>query len=506
MELEKYPLAYYVEELAQRDLLKDSAVFDQKNTIVSGITYNSKEVKKNNLFICKGSSFKKEYLEEAIEKGALGYVAEKEYDLDHDFPHFLVTNIRKAMAPIASIFYNHPQDELKLIAVGGTKGKTTTSYFMKSVLDEYLKEKGKKAAGIVSSIITYDGITEEKSQNTTPEAFELIRHLARAVKSGLEYFVLEVSSQALKYHRTDGLFFELGFFLNIDEDHISPKEHPNYEDYLQSKLKMFQQTKNLVINNETSERKRVIERAQAQADRYKTFSLERKEADYFVDEIESKKGAITFTLHSKKWDKNYQISMPGLFNVENASAVIAGSDFLKIPQKIVQKALTDVQVPGRTELYHTRDEKIIGVVDYAHNRLSFERLYKAVKKDYPNRQIISIFGAPGGKALGRSEELGTVAGRYSDFVYLTMDDPEYRQVKDISEEIAVYIEEQDVPYKMIESRPEAIQTAFLEVEKESVILVMGKGQEAANKIKGKSVPYASDGYYVKKYIKEYQQK
>lgn len=506
MTLQNYRLNYYNEELNQLNLLKSTNFFNQKDTIVSGITYNSQDVDVNNLFICKGSAFKVQYLEEAIEKGALGYVSEEKYDLNQDIPHILVTDIRKAMAPIASIFYNYPQEKLKILGIGGTKGKTTTSYFLKAVLDEYLKEQNKKPAGIISSIITYDGINQEESQNTTPEAFELIKHLANGVESGLEYFVLEVSSQALKYHRTDGLNFELGVFLNIDEDHISPIEHPNYEDYLESKLKMFKQTKNLVINNETSEREKVMKKAEKEVENYKTFSMQSQSADYFIDGIKSELVKTYFEVHSKKWDEKYEISMPGLFNVENASAVVAGIDILNISQRFVQKSLVNVKVPGRTEFYQTEDKKIIAVVDFAHNRLSFESLYESVKETYKGYQVVSIFGAPGGKAYGRSKELGTVAGIYSDYVYLTMDDPENEEVMDISENIAVYIKKRNVPYCIIEERKKAINAAFLDVKEKTALLFMGKGHETSLKIKGKQVPYASDSYYVKKFIKAYNDK
>lgn len=503
MILESFHLEYYAEKLKQLDLLASQNLFAKREAVISGVTFNSKDVKKNNLFICKGSNFKVDYLQEALKRGAVGYVSEQEYELGEDIPHILVTDIREAMAPIASVFYNNPQDQIKIIGVGGTKGKTTTSYFIKAMLDEYLKHQNKKPAGLISTIVTYDGIEEEPSKNTTPEALDLIRHLANAVKSGLEYFVVEVSSQALKYHRTAGLPFEVAIFLNIDEDHISPIEHPDYADYLESKLKMFSQTKHLIINNETSEREQVFERAKADAADYQTFSLTTEVADFFAHTIQSDGFKTAFNVRTKDWDKAYELSMPGLFNVENACAVIAVADILQIPQEHVQKVLQAIEVPGRTEVYQTKDRQIIAIVDYAHNRLSFENLFKSVAADYPGYRVVSVFGAPGGKALGRAKELGTVAGMYSDFVYLTMDDPAYQEVREISEEIAMYVEKYDTPYTMIDDRPEAIRTAFMDVREKTILLVMGKGQDATNKIKGKEVPYANDVHYVRKFIAAY---
>ena len=503
MTLESYDLTRYLHELNKLNLIETADLFDQTDKLISGVTYNSKDVQKNSLFICKGANFKVEYLEEALENGAIAYLSEEKYDVDKEVPYILVADIRKAMAPVASLFYNYPQDKIKIIGVGGTKGKTTTSYFVKAVLDEYLSEQNKKPAGLISTIITYDGVQEEASRNTTPEAVELIQHLANAVKSGLEYFVIEVSSQALKYHRTDGIYFDVGIFLNIDEDHISPIEHPNYEDYLESKLKMFRQTKHLIINNETSERERVLQRAEVDAEDYQTFSLISEATNFFADDIHSDGFKTEFSVRSVNWDEDYELSMPGLFNVENAVAVIATADILGIPQKHVRKALAKIEVPGRTELFQTEDEQIISIVDYAHNRLSFERLFESVEKTYPAYRKVSVFGAPGGKASGRARELGTVGGIHSDFVYITMDDPGYEEVIDISEEIAQHVKAHDTPYRIIEDRAEAIETAFKDVKEKTVLLVMGKGQDNSQKIKGKDVPYANDVYYVKKLIEEY---
>lgn len=506
MNLEAYKLQAYVEDLEQRDLLATKDLFDQKDQFVSGVTFYSKDVKENTLFICKGAAFKVEYLEEALNNGAVGYVSEVAYDLGMDVPHILVTNIREAMAPIASLFYNHPQDKITIIGVGGTKGKTTTTYFLKDVLDEYLQAQNKKPAGIISSIITYDGLKEEEAHNTTPEAVELIRHLANAVKSGLEYFVIEASSQAFKYHRTDGITFDVAVFLNIEEDHISPIEHPNYEDYLESKLKMFKQSKQLVINNETSEREKVLERAESDAENYQTFSIQSDAADYFAYAIQSEGFKTTFKVKTNEWQENYELAMPGLFNEANASAVIATADLLNIPQSYVKEALAEARVPGRTEFYQTANQKLVGVVDFAHNRLSFESLCQSVKEIYPNHHIVSVFGAPGGKALGRREELGSVAGKYSDHIYLTMEDPANEEVADIAEEIATHIKKYGTTYSVIEDRVEAIQTAFDEAEDQTVILVTGKGHETSNKVKGKSIPYATDIFHVKKVIEDYNQK
>lgn len=502
MKLKEYNFKHYADVLHSNNLLVEENLFGCDEMVIAGLEFNSLEIAPSTLFVCKGANFKVDYLIDALDKGAIGYISEEKYDFGIEIPHILVSDIRKAMAVVAEIYYNSPQEKLKLIAVGGTKGKTTTTFYIKAIIDEYLKAQGKLPAGLSSTISTYDGFEEEEALNTTPEAMDLQKHLAKMVEAGLEYVVMEVSSQALKYHRTDGLIFDLAIFLNIDEDHISPIEHPNYEDYRASKAKMFSQTKNLILNHEVQEPTYMFEKAK-DAERYYTFSLVSKEADYFASSIETVNLQSHFQVHSENMDETYCLSMPGGFNVENAVSAIAAADILGIPQEYVKSALSKVQVPGRMGVLSTADEKIIAVADFAHNRLSFEQLAKSMRKAYPDHQVISVFGAPGGKALGRREELGSVGGKYSDFVILTMDDPANESVLAISEEIATFVEKEDTPYQIIENRVEAIQAAFKQVKDKTIILVIGKGHEKEMKINGENVPMKSDYEVIQAEIESY---
>lgn len=426
-------------------------------------------------------------------------------DIPDDFPRIIVSDIRKSMALLAEIFYNEPQKKLKIVGIGGTKGKTTTTYYVKAILDAYLEAQGKASAGLISTINNFTGGELEVSKNTTPEAMDLQSYLADAVNSGLEYLVIEVSSQALKYHRTDRVEFDVSIFLNIDEDHISPIEHPNFEDYLESKAKMFKQTKQLVINTETKEADYLFEKAK-DAGKYYSFSLQSKEADYYAYDIETIELESHFKIHSNRIEEEFILGMPGIFNIENALAAAAAIDLLEIPVEYTVQALKDVTVPGRMTIFSTDDKKIIAIADYAHNRLSFESLITSMKKTYPGYKVVSVLGAPGDKAFGRREELGSVAGQYSDYVYITMDDPGSEKVADISKEIAKYVEAADTPYSSIENREEAIQTAFSNIEEKSLILVIGKGHETIMKFADGNVPMKSDEAVLEDLIKEYNNK
>lgn len=504
MLLEHYNLEYYANSLRSKNLLLDEYLLNSEETLVTGLEFHSSKVTSGTLFVCKGANFKKEYLIDALDRGALGYISEEKQNVASDVPYLLVSDIRKAMALLAELFYNSPQDKLTLIGIGGTKGKTTTTYYVKAILDEYLKALGELPAGISSTITTYDGFTEKESTNTTPEAMDLQKHLAKSVQAGLKYMVMEVSSQALKYHRTAGLMFDVSIFLNIDEDHISPIEHPNFADYRESKAKMFEQTRRLVLNHETQEADFMFAKAN-NANEYYTFSIVSDEADYYASEIETVQLKSAFHVRSKNIDETYILSMPGDFNVENAISAIAVADLLGIPQEYAKAALSKVQVPGRMGILSSDDKNVIAVADYAHNRLSFEQLAISMRKAYPNYKVVSIFGAPGGKALGRREELGSVGGKYSDFVILTMDDPAFETVRDISNEMAEYVEKEGTPYLIIENREEAIKEAFNQVDGETILLAIGKGHEKEMKINGQSVPIPSDYEVLQKQIDRYNE-
>lgn len=500
-----YTLNDYTKQLKEEVLLDEATLHDLQDEQVLYLEYNSKKVKPGTLFVCKGAHFKPEYLEEAINRGAIGYVADKKMDVAEDVPSIIVSDIRKAMALLAEKFHNEPHKKLKIVAIGGTKGKTTTTYYVKSILDAYLEAARKAPAGLISTINNFTGDKYVESTNTTPEAMDLQELLADAVEAGLEYLVMEVSSQALKYHRTDRVEFDVSIFLNIDEDHISPIEHPNFEDYLESKAKMFAQTKQLVINKETREAEYLFKKAE-DAKEYYSFSLDSKEADYYAYDIETIELESHFKIHSDKIEEDFILGMPGRFNIENALAAAAAIDLLGIPVEYTVEALKKVTVPGRMTIFSTNDKQIIAIADYAHNRLSFENLITSMKKTYPEYKVISILGAPGDKAFGRREELGSVAGEYSDYVYITTDDPGSEEVSVISKEIAQYVEAAGTLYASIEDREAAIQAAFENIEEKTLILAIGKGHETIMRFAHGNVPIKSDEAVMEDLIKAYDRR
>lgn len=504
-EMKFYTMQDYVKRLEERGMLAACELYGKEEHVIKNLTYNSKEVSEDTLFICKGAAFKPVYLRESVEKGAVAYISEKTFELDTEVPYILVHDIRKAMSVLANMFYNNPWEDLNLVGVGGTKGKSTSVYYMKAIVDDYQEALGKKDSAVISSIDIYDGKSKVESHITTPEAVELQQHFRNALDCGMEYAQMEVSSQALKYHRVDDMRFDVGIFLNVSEDHISPIEHADFEDYLSSKMLMFAKTKTAVINLEADCIDRILEEAKA-AEEVLTFSTKNADADFYAYNIHKVGGETRFSVKCSEFDEEFVLTMPGLFNVENAMGVIAAAVKMGIPKEYIHSGLLRARSSGRMELYASKDNQILAIVDYAHNKLSFEKLFSSMKEEYPDYAIVALFGCPGKKALTRRRDLGTIAGQYSKKVYLCAEDPGYEPVEDISKDIAQYVEAQNCPCVMIEDRGEAIKDAIDTAEGKTILLITGKGGETRQKYGSEYLDCPSDVEYVLKYLAEYDNK
>ena len=467
---------------------------DAGEKTVTGLTYNSKEVSEGTLFICKGAAFRREYLQDAADRGAVAYVSHEMYP-EVSLPVILVSDIRPAMPILAACFFERPAEHFRLTGITGTKGKSTTAYYLKAILDDYLSSQGKGESGVISSIDTYDGREFYESHITTPESVELMHHFRNAADTGLSYVTMEVSSQALKYNRVDEIRFDAGVFLNISEDHISPQEHYSFEDYFTSKLAIFRQTKTALICTD-SDRFSDIADAAKEAERVITFGT-KEGSDIRVYDVRKKEHEIHFRVHCDRFDEEFAITMPGLFNVENALAAIAISYLYEIPVSFIRSGLYRARSKGRMECYTSSDGKIVAIVDYAHNRLSFEKLFASTKEEYPGYDIVTVFGCPGKKALLRRKDLGTIAGRESKKVYLTAEDPGEEPVDVISRDIAQYVA---CPYEMIEDRGEAIKKAIADCTGPTVILITGKGEETRQKYGREYIDCPSDAEYAQRYL------
>ena len=517
-------LEEYLRILREGGCLEGSELYQAQETPVQGLTYESAKAEPGTLFVCKGAAFKKAYLEDALSRGAIAYVSQEDYGIP-GIPHILVRDIRQAMPLLARAFYQIPEEDLHCIGITGTKGKTTTAFFLRSIWNAAMERRGGRDIAFLTSLENYDGVTKEASTLTTPEIMEIYRHFRNACDSGISWAVMEVSSQALKYQRVAGIPFAMGIFLNISEDHISPTEHKDFEDYFQSKLTLFGQVKTAIVGLDTPHAQRILQAAGQEdgVERVVTFG-QVAEAEVYGHDVEVEEGRLTFAVTCPAFTRRFTLAMHGVFNVENALAAIAAAYVAGIAPEDMQKGLEAARVGGRMEEYTSPDGSVTAIVDYAHNGLSFRTIFEAARLEYPHHRMVAVFGCPGGKAYNRRKDLGTEAGRACSRVYLTADDPEREQVEDICREISQYLDPEQCPWECIPDREEAIRQAIRQAmhgaayseapqaahqvshpagspasEKageKTLVLVLGKGSETSQKIGHKRCPYRSDAVVV----------
>ena len=498
MDKPKINCGQLIELLSANGLLGEYSIKDPGGEI-GYISHDSRDIEKNTLFFSKHTHSKEQYLAEAIKKGAVCYLSGQKYDFD-DCEYIITDNIRRAIALIAPLYYGYPYKKLCLVGVTGTKGKTTTTHFTKNILDAYTQSQ----TGLISSIETYTGKRTEESHNTTPEPRDLQQFFYEAVQGGMKYFTMEVSSQAYKVDRVHGINFDNGIFLNISEDHISPIEHEDFEDYLGCKLEFLKNCSNIVINRETDCFERVLSAAESSKTlkQITLFGGEKVKdlCDYHYTDIAKENENLTFCIKNDKTDycEKFMIRTFGLFNIENAAAAITMCLTLGIDDDSIRAGLVKTEIPGRMNVFENGGITVI--VDYAHNLLSFTKLYESIKFDYPSKKIISLGGAPGEKAYRRRKDFADVVGKNSDYVYLTAEDPQFEDASAICAEIAGHMP--DTPYEIIPDRAEAVKKAIRGAKPGDVVVLLAKGEENYQKVRGAYEFYESDLTLAKKYLFE----
>ena len=482
-----------IELLESKTKVLKTRVYERnKNIKITDITYDSRNCTKDCAFFAKGKNFKKEYLDSAIKNGAEIIISEQDYN-DVDVGIIVVQDIRTAMVVTAECFFGQAYNDITMVGLTGTKGKTTTATYLHNILNL----QAQKRTALLSTVETYTGKRTEESHLSTPEAIELQRYIKEALDSDLKYLTMEVSSQAIKAKRIQDMTYEIGMFLNISEDHISPSEHPNFNDYLNCKLEFLKKCKTFVINYETDNLEAVLD-ASKNAEKIILFGPEKdkEKVHYYYSNVTTEAGMLKFSLTGKDGTKEYRTKMQGVFNVENAVAAILTARQLMIEEENIFKGIEQTTVSGRMNVFSCGTKTII--VDYAHNKLSFERFFESVKKDYPESEIIALFGAPGGKAYGRRKDMSEVASKYATKIYLTADDPQFESVRDICNELATFV---SCDYEIIEDRKQAIHEAFNTMKDNAVLCLLAKGEDRYQQIKGKLEPYESDIDIAKEFVK-----
>lgn len=462
--------------LLQAELVKAAKMFDEGRAEVTDLEYNSKNSSAGNLFFCKGEKFKIEYLIEAVEKGAVCYVAENliKGGSSHKPSVILVKDIRKAMAVLSKAVYFPDDTKMKIIGVTGTKGKSTTVYMLKTIFEDHLKDK----YAYVSGIEIDDGTGLKNATLTTPETIDLFKHMDKAVKAHKEVMIMEISSQALKYGRCECIEFDISGFLNISNDHISPIEHPDFNDYLDSKIKIFDSSKSTWINSESEHFNEILSYAKDKC-KVKTYGNDEKD-NMRILKIDETPEEMIIKAELDGSIIDLTLSMGGVFNVGNALCAASIAYDYGIPIEVISEALKKVFVPGRMEIFNSINGRVVAIIDYAHNGVSFEKIFSHIKKNYHNRKIAVTFGCVGGKAYNRRKETGEVSSKFAECVYIVPNNPAEEDYKMIGKEIVGYMQPGPKVVEIMDSREAGIKEAFKcanSSEDDWVVLVLGKSRE-----------------------------
>ena len=467
--------------------LKNIKVRGNLDLEISNIENNSKKVTPDSLFVAiSGFDFDgHKFVGEAIENGATAVMLDMNADLKGikipaGVTVIIAEDTRYALAISACNFYGNPSRKFKLIGVTGTKGKTTTTYMIKAILEKQGYKVG--LIGTIENFIGEDSLG--KSNRTTPESLELQRMFYKMAAQKMDYVVMEVSSQSLKLNRVAGCDFDIGVFTNLYKDHISEKEHTDLEDYFESKKKLFTMCKKGFVNFDDFKGIKIVNTMKNCS--FKTYAIDNS-ADYLAKDITITNVSVDYKVKINGKNERIKVNIPGRFSVYNSLAAIAVCEYLGVSTENIKEALESVKVSGRSELVQNKAELAI-MIDYAHTAESLENILQAVKS-YTKGKVICVFGCGGDRDKHKRPEMGEVAGRIADFSIITTDNPRTEEPEEIIKEIEEGIKKTKGKYKVIVDRKEAIKEAIKMMNNRDIVVLAGKGHEPYQEINGVKYPF-----------------
>lgn len=448
------------------------------DTEVSGLYYDSRKVTNGSAFICLSGTQVDghDYIKSAIEKGATTIIIEKDVEVPKDVTVVKLPNTRKNLSLLAINYFDNPASKLTMIGITGTKGKTTTSWMIKNILEE----DGHKT-GVIGTMGVFIGNTHYDTVNTTPESYDIQKYLKEMVDDKVEYAIMEVSSQALKVGRVEGLSFDYGVFTNLTKDHIGEGEHENMEDYIYSKSLLFQKCKHGILNIDDIHYEDMIKNSTCDIH---TFG-KNKEANLLIDNIKllRKEHFIGLELNTKGIiEDTFLVNTPGEFSAYNASSAILTTYLIGCKVENIKKALSKVAVKGRVEIVPVSSKYSV-IIDYAHNGVSMQSILETMRAYNPKR-IVSLFGCGGNRSKERRYDMGEISGRLADFTIVTEDNSRYEDINDIMNDIEIGLKKTSGKYIKIPNRKDAIKYAIDNAKEGDIILLLGKGHETYREING----------------------
>ncbi len=460
--------------------LEYSVLQGNEDIEIAKIDYDSRKVEKGSLFVCV-TGFKTDghiYAEGAVKKGAAAIICERPLEgIDRDVTIIKVENSRAALSVMSDNFYDHPAEKMTMVGVTGTNGKTTTTYLIKSVLDHI----GKKV-GVVGTIENRIGDKKLHTERTTPEALELCELFDMMLKEDVTHTVMEVSSHSLDLHRVDFCKYDIGIFTNLTQDHLD--YHITMENYKQAKGKLFEISKNAVVNIDDPAGEYMVSKAKGKV---LTFGID-KEADLKAENMDITANGVTYTLKYDGKEYNVDINIPGKFSIYNSLGSIGACLLMGIDMETILAGLKEnYGVPGRFQTIKSH-LGFNAIVDYAHTPDGLENILNTAR-EFVKGRIITVFGCGGDRDRTKRPIMGEIGGRLSDYCIITSDNPRTEDPEQILKDVEAGTAKTDCPYECICDRKEAIFAAVKMAKEGDVIVVAGKGHEDYQIFKDKTIHF-----------------
>lgn len=453
---------------------------------ISGIELNSSMCGDGSLFVClRGARTDgHKYAADAYSRGCRAFLCDHRLDLGDGVCEVVCADTRAALASVSAEFYGNPAKKLRIIGITGTKGKTTTSLMTAAILN---------GAGIPCAYIGSNGVMIKDRHidtvNTTPESLELHHYFRLMADAGVDTVAMEVSSQALAHHRVDGIDFEVTAFLNLSEDHIGEGEHPDFEDYKNSKKRLFSEHKThlAVYNADDPCSEEMISTCSAPKIAFSVggdADLSASDIRPFRDEFAL---GVDFTLSAWGRAESIRLRSPGEFSVSNAMAAIATASHFGVSVASAAETLAVTSVLGRGEIVEGLPDRTF-VIDYAHNGVSLTNTLRVLREYNPSR-LICVFGSVGGRTQIRRAELAHAASNLADLSVITSDNPDYESTDAIIREIISHYDG-PAPYIVIPDREAAVREAVQLSAPGDIVLFAGKGHETYQLVCGRHIPFS----------------